>query len=273
MVIRKCLDSIFRSVFNFSREIIVIDNGSSDKTREIVEEFDEIKLVENKKNLGFAKANNQGIKIAQGRFVLFLNQDIELKEGVVEGMFNYLKNNIVRKVAAVSPKLVYPTGKLQLSLRPFPTPGNVFLDTLTFGSWHRNYYNYDKNQSVDQPMFSCIMIEREVLKKTGGFDENPHFFLYFNDVDLSFRINKLGFSHYYLAQQSVIHHHGQGASKWLEISRLKAWHRGLYYFLIKHYAKEQFILRLILKGEVFFIFLCRLLANAVSIRGKKKSLQ
>jgi len=263
-VLKKCLNSIFNRNYNFSYEVIVVDNGSKDGTVEMLKnDFRTVKIKENKKNLGFPIANNLGIKMAQGKFILLLNQDIELEENTLETLFNFLKNNLKNNIVAVAPMLQYPNGKVQMSLRPFPTPGNILKDAFSFGRWHLKYYDYRKSQEVEQPMASCLLVEGRTLRRVKGFDPNPNFFLYFNDVDLSFRISLLGLKHYYLNNCKAIHDHGQSAKKWSELSRLGAWQRGLYYFLAKHYAKKRVLSKLIFKIEVFLIFLIRVITESL----------
>lgn len=258
-ILHECLKSIFSQECSFRFEVILVDNGSKDNTVKMTKSnFPHVRIKLNKNNLGFPIANNLGIKIAKGKFILLLNQDIELKKGVLEKLFNFLNNNLEDKIRAVAPKLKYPNGKIQKSLRPFPTPLNILKDVFSFGRWHENYYDYRKSQTVDQPMASCLMFDSRVLKKVGGFDTNPYFFLYFNDVDLSFRIFLLGFKHYYLSDCEAIHHHGQSTKKWPEVSRQRVWSKGLYYFLAKHYAKKSILLRLIFKIEVFLVFLVKM---------------
>jgi hypothetical protein len=265
-VIKKCLASIYRAKLDFKLEVIVVDNYSKDKTREIIEkDFKQVKLIKNKKNLGYAKANNIGIKKAKGKYILLLNQDIEFRENAIQKMYNFLENpkNKKRKIAVVAPKLVYPDGSVQNSLRKFPTPLNIVVDALTFGKWHQTRYNLDKSQIVDQPMASCLMIKGDVLRKLKGFDTNQNFFLFFNDVDLSYRIFQSGYFHYYLAEVKVIHHHGFSTNMWPSFKKIYVWSRGLYYFLVKHYARINFALKPIIFLEVLLIFIVRIIADSL----------
>ena len=295
-VIKECLASIYSQKTDFDFEVIVVDNASKDQTKKIIqEEYEAVRLKENEENLGYPLGNNLGLEMALGEYVLLLNQDIVLTAGALQKMVGFLKKNsnglksgVVRslaenasaensgQIAVVAPQLVYPDGRLQKSLRPFPTPGNVLKDLFSWGRWHENYYDYAKSQVVDQPMASCLLIRKEVLATVGGFDTHPYFFLYFNDTDLSFRIHSAGFQHYYLKDIKVIHHHGESALKWREVARLKAWSQGLYYFLSKHYDRGRIGFKILLGLEAFFIFLARLAFLPLkiarkSLRGKQKS--
>ncbi|MBD3244974.1 MAG: glycosyltransferase [Candidatus Moranbacteria bacterium] len=261
-VIKKCLDSLLKQK-NVFFELIIVDNASRDSTIEIINQKQNkfgkkfIKLIQNQKNLGFPKANNQGIKKATGKYILFLNQDIIVKDGVLSKMIEAFEK-AKKQVGAVAPKLVYPNGNLQKSLRPFPTPFNVLWDILTGGRWHENYYSYDKKQFVDQPMASCLMIKTQIIREINGFDQSKEFFLYFNDADLSYRIHKKNFKHLFIPKIKVIHFHGKSARTWKEVKRIKAWTKGLYYFLTKHYSKDNIVFVLLIKVEVFMIFILRL---------------
>ncbi|MBD3300262.1 MAG: glycosyltransferase [Candidatus Moranbacteria bacterium] len=278
-VIAKCLDSILANSYAFNYEIIIVDNNSKDKTLEILNRYQQkhrklIKIIKNSKNYGFAKGNNIGIKKARGKFILLLNQDIELEGNTIPRLYKDLNLETKKikqimaetkqKIGAVAPMLKYPSGKIQKSLRKLPTPLNIFLDALTLGRKHEQDYDHSKSQVVDQPMASCLMIKGKLLKKIKGFDENPNFFLYFNDVDLSKRIQDQNYLTFYDADCLAIHHHGESTKKLQEPARIKLWCRGLYYFLAKHYAKGSVVKKIFLFIEVKIIFIARIVLLFIS---------
>ncbi|MBD3238195.1 MAG: glycosyltransferase [Candidatus Moranbacteria bacterium] len=262
-ILKNCLKSLVSNKADLKLQIIIVDNNSTDKTTQFIKtNYPEVELIENSINKGFARANNQGIKKAQADYILLLNQDIQILPGALIKLYDFLTQNKKTgngKIASVSPQLLYPNKKLQKSLRPFPSPLNILKDAFTFGKFHENYYNHKKEQVVEQPMASCLLYRSQALKQAQGFDQAPAFFLYFNDVDLSFRIKQLGYKHYYLPQAQAIHHHGYSAKTWSEFKRLKAWSRGLYYFLVKHYAKDNLLKKSLIALEVLLIFIMRLL--------------
>lgn len=232
-----------------SWEVIVVDNASADKTREIVNEYEGVKLIKNRENFGFAAGNNIGLKEAKGDYVLLLNQDVEQIDGAIEKMLDFLKNNEDFGLAA--PQLLYPDGRVQLSCRPFYKWSNLFLDYITFSQYRKNYYDHTKSQEADQPMASVLMIKREVLNEVKGFDDHRDFWLYFNDMDLSYRIHQAGHKHYLLTEAKFYHHHGESAFKMLQYKRLLEYHRGLKRFFFKHHIKHKFGPA----GLVFWVFL------------------
>lgn len=286
-VIKPCLDSIFREKYPFKMEVLIVDNDSRDKTKKIIydykKKYSNIRIKENDKNYGFPKGNNIGIKMAKGKNILLLNQDIEFTKNALLNLFRDIqkKNPLIKKIekqenieiGVIAPKLVYPDGKAQNSLRPFPTPINVLIDSFSFGFWHSGRYDLDKSQVVDQPMASCLLVKGEIMEKIKGFDTDSHFFLFFNDTDLSKRIVNLGYRHFYDSKIKVIHHHGQSTSRWPKVEKIKVWCRGLYYFLVKHYSKESKILKFILYIETKIIYIGRILFGFLSgiIKKPKKN--
>jgi len=248
-VIEKNLDSL-RGCFNDERyEIIVVDNGSTDETWQILDKYkDKIKLIKNGKNLGFAIGNNVGIKQAQGKYILLLNQDVECKGDAINKMIDFLENN--SDYGAVAPQLLYPNGKVQISCRPFYVWKVFLMELLTFGSYKNKFYDHCKSQEVDQPMASVLMLRGDLLRKLEGFDTHSDFWLYFNDIDLSYRIHQEGFKHYFLAEAKFYHHHGQSAFSLKNFKRTWLWHRGLHRFFLKHIFHSKWSFR-----YLFFIIL------------------
>jgi GT2 family glycosyltransferase len=238
--IRNCLDSIFLLGDRVSREIIVVDNGSSDETAKIVREFyPGVNLIENKGNLGYAKANNQGIEGAQGRYVLLLNPDTQLTENSLSSMYEFMERD--PRAGALGPKLLNPDKSTQPSCREFPDFSNLiweftvlsrlFPDSKTFGGWRMGYFAFDRPREVDQPMGSCLMLRKGTLDEVGLFDEE--FAMFFNDVDLCYRIKNAGWKIYFHPDAQVIHHKGASTRK---VKRRMIWlsHLAFYKFFKKH---------------------------------------
>ena len=238
--IRNCLDSIFLSQGNFSNEVIVVDNNSSDETAKIVEQlYPQVNLIQNRKNLGYAKANNQGIQEAGGDYILLLNPDTQVFEGSLSLMYEFLEEN--PSIGALGPKLLNPDKTVQASCREFPTfstliwefsgLSRLFPRSRVFGRWRMGYFGFDRQIETDQPMASCLMLRRAALEDVGIFDEN--FAMFFNDVDLCYRIKKGGWKIYFCPEAKVIHHKGASTKKakarmiWLS-------HLAFYKFFKKH---------------------------------------
>lgn len=238
--IRNCLDSIFLSGGNFSSEVIVVDNASSDQTTKIVEElYPQVNLIQNKKNLGYAKANNQGIEVATGEHILLLNPDTQVLEDALSLMCEFMEEN--PKIGALGPKLLNPDKSVQLSCREFPTfstlvweflgLSRLFPKSKVFGKWKMGYFDFDEPREVDQPMGSCLMLRRETLEDVGVFDEN--FVMFFNDVDLCYRIKKSGWKIYFYPEAKVIHHKGASTRK-AKAKMIWLSHLAFYKFFKKH---------------------------------------
>jgi GT2 family glycosyltransferase len=240
--IGNCLDSISRTADGVQFEIIVVDNSSSDGTVKIVQESGvQIDLVKNRKNLGYAKANNQGIERSQGRYVLLLNPDTEIQEDSLDSMLKFMDAN--PRVGALGPKLLNPDGSVQPSCREFPRfstliweffgLSRLFPKSSIFGRWRMGYFSFDRPGDVDQPMGSCLMLRRQTLNNVGPFDEN--FRRFFNDVDLCYRIKNVGWKIYFHPDARVVHHKGGSTGK---AKRRMIWlsHLAFYRFLKKHKA-------------------------------------
>jgi len=210
--LKKCLLSIFKFTKGIKFEVIVVDNLSSDSSIEMLrKDFREVKVIENKDNLGFGTGNNQGAKIAVGRYLCFLNPDVILTENSLEKMFKKLGKNT--EIAVCGPKILNPEKVVQQSVGFFPDLPQVFwwmtfIDDLPFGKLLKPYHVdhdsfYQKEQEVDWVTGAAMMVRREVFEKVSGFDEK--IFLYGEEVELCYRIKKDGFKILYFPDTKVIH--------------------------------------------------------------------
>ncbi len=259
--IRNCLDSIFLSLVNFTSEVIVVDNNSSDETAKIVEQlYPQVNLIQNKENLGYAKGNNQGIEESRGEYVLLLNPDTQVLEDSLSLMYRFMEEN--PNAGALGPKLLNPDKTVQPSCREFPTfstliwefsgLSRLFPRSGVFGRWRMGYFDFDKQREVDQPMASCLMLRRAALEDVGIFDESLAMF--FNDVDLCYRIKKGGWKIYFYPEAKVIHHKG-GSTRKAKARMIWLSHWAFYKFFKKH--KAGLVNRLLL-----FVFLIPLILSA-----------
>lgn len=247
--IKPCLDTI--TAAKEEMEIIVIDNASQDRTREILQTYPGIKTIFNRKNLGYARANNQGFALSKGEYILLLNPDTEAPPHSIHLLVEYLNQN--PEVAAVAPRLLNPDGSTQYSIRSFPTFLSVlgeitglpqlFPNCHRLNRWRRREFNYEKPNFVEQPMASCLLIRRAVFLELGGFDEN--FPIYYNDVDLSYRMFQKGYKTYYLPSARVVHKIG-GSTNPLKPKMIFENHRALFRFLKRHSPKTRFAFQAII---------------------------
>lgn len=235
-IFEKCLTTLYpaaESKLKKDWEILVLNNGfRPERWQELQEIYPKIKFYGEGENVGFAKGNNILLEKARGDYILMLNQDVFIKPKVIEKLIKFLEEN--PEYSCVAPQLRYDNNTIQNTCRTFPK-GFWFLvkDFVTGGKNYRFFYSPEKSQEVDQPMASCLLWRKEILKKLEGFDTHPHFFLYFNDVDISYRLHQLGGKNFYLASVYAVHLHGQSSQLLKEIKRLSLWWKGLGRFWYK----------------------------------------
>jgi len=188
---------------------IVIDNASTDKSRGILKDYSWVRRIENDRNLGYGVAANQGIAVAVTPYVLLLNVDVVVLRGSISMLEDYLEQN--KDVALVAPQLVFPDGRLQPSVRSFPSVASLalylsFLDRVIPTKYRLPASGHNRTLDVDQPMGAALMIRKSVLDQAGSFD--PAYFLYMEEVDLCYRIKQNGWRIVYNPQAKMIHHAG-----------------------------------------------------------------
>jgi GT2 family glycosyltransferase len=219
---RNCLASLDGDRSGLVREVVVVDNCSTDGSVETIEvEFPSVKLIKNTSNLGYARAVNQGLKHSTGRYSLILNPDIEITEGAIEGLWSFMETNPRAGIAGA--KLVNPDGSLQFSCRTFYTFSIVLLRRTFLGKLFPNSrrirdhlmldWDHDSDREVDWVLGACMMVRREAYEATGGMDER--FFLYLEDVDWCFRMKKHGWGVYYVHSAVMKHHHRRESARLL----------------------------------------------------------
>ena len=235
-----------KAMKNIDGEIIVIDNNSVDGSFEFFENrFLSVNFIWNKTNPGFAKANNQALKIAKGEYILFINPDTLVAEDCFEKCISFInsKNNN----CALGIKMIDGSGNfLKESKRAFPSPSTsfyklsglskLFPHSKTFSKYHLGYLSENKNHEVDVLAGAFMMIPKRILDTVGGFDEE--FFMYGEDIDLSFRIQKAGFKNYYFAESSIIHFKGESTKKG-SLNYVKIFYKAMSIFVKKHYGGKQ----------------------------------
>ncbi|OGB87788.1 hypothetical protein A3J44_02080 [candidate division WOR-1 bacterium RIFCSPHIGHO2_02_FULL_45_12] len=246
-LLKECLTSIYANREKLNIETFVVDNASKDNTCQMVKDgFPQVKLIANKDNLGFPKANNQAIRQSSGKYVLVLNPDTIIRPQAFKNMIQFMEDT--SKCGALGPKLLNPDGSLQLSCRTFPTLKtqlytSLFLDSLLpktklFGRHLMGYWQHNEVKEVDQPMGAAILFRKETLDKVGLFDEN--IFIFSDEVDLCFRIKKAGWKIFFTPGAQIVHYGGQSFKQW---QGLKAalrggyiWRKSRNYFFGKHYG-------------------------------------
>ena len=214
-----CLESILRVPLSIPHEIIVVDNNSSDGSPEMIQErYPHVKLIRNSANYGFAKANNIGLKTADGEFLYFINSDVDVMDGCMEKLFEFMLRN--SDVGVSGPKIIGVDRKVQRSCMEFPTLWNLFcralaLDVLfpstkLFGGQLMTYWAHDSIRDVDVINGCFWVVRRKALSMVGPLDEN--FFIYAEDIDWCKRFHEAGWRVVFFPEAEAIHYGGASSA-------------------------------------------------------------
>ncbi len=201
-------------------EIIVVDNASSDGTVEMLRaEFPSVRVMANATNVGFTRANNQALAIAQGRYLFLLNPDTQLHPGALQTLSDFMDAH--PQVGIVGPQLFYGDGLPQSSRRRFPTIATAFLESTILQRWFprsrvlTRYYMLDTRDDETQPVDwingSAMFVRRAMYEQIGGFDEG--FFMYSEELDWCYRAKKAGWQIVYLPTAQVTHYEGKSSEQ------------------------------------------------------------
>lgn len=237
-MLSECLSSIVGFKNSVKTEIIVVDDASSDDTVEYVKDhFPRVILVENKVNEGYARAVNRGVERSRGNFIFLLNNDIRFVENIIDVLHGFLMEH--EDAGAVSPLLVYPDERLQISCRRFPTPAALVLEKLginragSLRKWKLTEDEHLRGGIVPQPMASALLIRRDCWEAVGPLDER--FPIFFNDVDWCYRLYRLsGYRIYLCTDVKAVHHEGATVNT-LGTRKKREFYKGLIRFYLKHY--------------------------------------
>ncbi len=216
-LIQNCLSSIYKYCGNIALELIVIDNASTDGSVVMIQnKFPACILISNKTNAGFSEANNQGIRIAKGDFILLLNPDTELRNDSISGMMTYLNKH--PSIAMLAPKLLNTDGSLQISCCKFPSVLNIIVEALylhiLFKLRQYPLSNFDTIFDVDYAAGACLLFHKDLINKIGYLDTN---LFWMDDVDYCYRAKTVG-SVVYFPQSKIIHHSGKSLRQNYNIS-------------------------------------------------------
>jgi GT2 family glycosyltransferase len=242
-----CLHSVLRAADGLGVEVIVVDNNSVDSSCDMVREFfPSVTLIENKENTGFSRANNQGVAVARGEYILFLNPDTVMPEDFFVKTTAYLDAH--PEAGSLGPRLIDGKGQFapdakksfpSLSVALFKTLGlgRVFKKSDYFNRYYAVHVGEHETAPVDVLSGCCMMVRKSAMEQAGGpFDED--YFMYCEDVDLSYRIEKAGFKNIYFPEVDLIHYKGESTRK-MTLSYVRIFNEALVTFVKKHYTRKQ----------------------------------
>lgn len=241
-LLRRCLQTVEAEIRDLPSEVFVVDNASDDGSANMVaSNFPWVKLIANRDNYGFAKANNQAIRLSAGKRVLLLNPDTEVRPQSIISLLRFLDDH--PSAGVVAPQLLNSDGSVQRSCRQFPTILGMLYELIGLSrmfpqrSQFRQYkmldFDHQHERQVDQPEGACLLVRREVLEQVGMLDEG--YFMLFEEVDWCYRIKHAGWEIWFSPSAKVLHHYGQSI-KQVKARMIISSHKGMYRFWRKHYA-------------------------------------
>lgn len=218
--IADCLSTLTAELSRYDHEVIIVDNNSADGTREFIESnYPRATLIRNTANLGFARAINQGIKASSGEFLWLLNQDIRITPGCLSHLLSCAQT--LSRPGVIGPRLIGFDGKLQKFCRRFPNYRHlifelsglayIFPHSAFFNDWKMGKFDHLSSRPVAQPMGAAMLIPRTSVDAVGLMDET--FGIFFNDVDLCYRLEAAGYVNYYCAEAVIEHFAGGSVSR------------------------------------------------------------
>lgn len=241
--LEQCLHSVQKASKNINSEIFVVDNNSVDGSAQLIrEKFPKINYIENKENVGFSKANNQAIRISKGKYILLLNPDTVVEEDTFLKVIDFMQAH--PEAGGLGVKMIDGKGNfLPESKRGLPTPwvafykmfglSKLFPKSKKFGKYHLSYLNENEIHEVDVLAGAFLFLRKSTLNKVGLLDES--FFMYGEDIDLSYRITLGGFKNYYFPETTIIHYKGESTKKG-SLNYVKVFYNAMIIFARKHFS-------------------------------------
>lgn len=237
-LLENCLASILANPPTSPFESWVVDNASTDDSPRMVrEKFPQVHLVENRENVGFARANNQAIQRCTGKYILMLNPDTLVASGALQALVDFLDKH--PEAGAVGARILNPDGSMQISSHPRPTLSRELwrlfhLDSLSpYAEYPLTKWETNQPQEVDVLGGACLLLRNEVLDQVGYLDED--YFIYSEEVDLCYRIQSAGWRLFWVPQAEVVHFGGQSTQQIPTEMFLNLYHSKIKYFR-KHYG-------------------------------------
>jgi len=266
-----CLNSIYETVKDIDVEIYVVDNNSTDGSQVAVKNgFADVKLIENETNTGFGYANNQALRIMQGRFAVLLNSDAVLKENSVKRLLAFMTTTPRAGIAGV--QLLNDDGSRQNSIDNFPSSEteifNKSILRLFFpGKYPSKNMSYKDPIEVDSVIGACMMVRKEAMEEVGVFDED--YFIFLEETDWCFRMNKKGWKVYHVPDAEVFHLSGHSKKRTPWRSQIE-YYISLYKFFKKNRTQASYLtLRVLKPCKIFINLILNILGNLITLFQKE----
>lgn len=243
--LEQCLYSVEKGIQHIDGEIIVVDNNSTDGSEIMVRNtFPNVKLIINLENIGFSKANNMGIKASTGEYILILNPDTIIEENTLSQCLQFMENH--PEAGALGPKMIDGKGNfLPESKRGLPTPltalfkitglNRLFPKSRLLNNYYLGHLAINQIHEVDVLTGAFMLSRRKILNSTGLFDES--FFMYGEDIDLSYRITQAGYKNYYFPETTIIHYKGESTKRG-SLNYVIVFYKAMKIFTHKHFKKQ-----------------------------------
>lgn len=276
-LLARCLNSIYKETKDLDFEIFVVDNSSRDESVKMMEKnFPQAKLIENRQNIGFARANNRAIQKSRGKYILLLNPDTVILGNTLKKMVDFLESH--PGIGILGPRILNPDGSLQSSCRTFPTLASQALILLKLHNFFpglppiKKYYmlNWDHSETkeVDQVMGSCFMIRKKLIDEIGPLDEN--YWIWFEEVDFCKRAKMASWKTCFLSNVSIIHHKAKAFEQVSPIKRQIWLDRSMFRYFRKFHTKPAYFTLLSLYPlSILLASLVQLVSRLRLIKKKK----
>ena len=249
LLLEECIKSVEKALDGIEGDIFVIDNNSSDGSVEYIRErFPKVHIIANKENLGFARANNQAIRMTDAEYILLLNPDTVVYENTLRGCLDFMDAN--PEAGGVGVRMLTREGKVAPeSRRAVPTPWVAFLKMLGLTSrYYMSHLPWDKPGRIEVVSGAFCMLRHKALDQIGLLDED--FFMYGEDIDLSYRLLKGGWQNWYLPYY-IIHYKGESTQK-SSFRYVHVFYQAMLIFFRKHYSHLSFLISLPIQTAIYF---------------------
>lgn len=273
--LEQCLFSVRKAIANIEAEVFVVDNNSVDGSlKMLADKFPEVKVIANKDNVGFSRANNQAIRISTGEYVLLLNPDTVVEDDTFMKTIEFMDSH--PDAGGLGVKMVDGKGRfLPESKRGLPTPATAFYKMFgltklfphskRFARYYLGHLDNDEINEVEILAGAFMLMRRETLDKCGLLDET--FFMYGEDIDLSYRITLAGYKNYYYPKTRIIHYKGESTKK-TSVNYVLVFYKAMEIFVRKHFADKgaktfSFFINLAIYFKAFLALLSQFFSKAV----------